>query len=99
MRLILLIWVCALLFAQNVITTVPANLFDAQTSLNAVSFNGNALDATGVNNVLASIVVCCSSPSTNGTVDLSGGTNAAPSGQGIVDVATLVTAGWEVTTN
>lgn len=32
-------------------------------------------------------------------INLSGGTNAAPTGQGLTDKATLITAGWTVTTN
>ena len=35
----------------------------------------------------------------NGTLDLSGGTNAAPTGTGITAVSNLITKGWTVTTN
>jgi len=62
----------------------------------ALSFNGCALDATSVNLVLAR---CVAAGVTTCTIDLSGGTNSAPTGQGIVDAAALVLAGNTVTTN
>jgi len=69
---------------------VPANGTD-------VNFSNCALDAASVNSILA---LCVANPSyVSGTVDLSGGTNAAPSGQGIADVATLLGRGVNVTTN
>jgi hypothetical protein len=63
--------------------------------------SGCALDAAEVNAVLARLVAATSDGSTPwaNTVDLSGGTNAAPTGQGITDAATLVGRGATVTTN
>lgn len=60
----------------------------------SVDLSGNALDAAEVNTLL---YVCTGFPP--GTLDLSGGTNAAPTGQGLVDLQTLRDAGWTVTTN
>lgn len=56
---------------------------------------GNSLNANSVNLVLAAAL----DVGGTGVLDLSGGTNAAPTGQGILDAAALVLAGWTVTTN
>jgi hypothetical protein len=61
------------------------------------NFSGNALDATTVNALLARCVA--NAAYVSGTVTLSGGTNAAPSGQGIIDKATLIGRGVAVNTN
>lgn len=52
-----------------------------------LDFSKNALDAATVNAILARCVAAAGFVS--GLVDLSGGTNAAPTGQGILDKATL----------
>jgi len=67
-----------------------------------LNLSGNALDVASVNAVLALLV---SLDGTNGTtlftsnVSLNGGTNAAPTGQGLIDKATLQARGCTVTTN
>jgi hypothetical protein len=69
-----------------------------------IYFLDNALGAASVNGILALLV---SLDGTNGTtlwgpaceINISGGTNAAPTGQGITDVATLQARGCTVTTN
>lgn len=61
-----------------------------------ISFTGNALNATSVNHILAR---CVAAGVTTCTIQLDGGTNAAPTGQGITDKAALITAGNTVTTN
>jgi hypothetical protein len=61
------------------------------------NFSTNALDADSVNNILARCVA--SAGFLSGTLDLSGGTNAAPTGQGVADKATLIARGVTVTTN
>jgi hypothetical protein len=58
--------------------------------------SGNALTASAVNNIFATLV---KNEQTNGLLDLSQGTNAAPSGQGVTDENTLVSRGWDVATN
>ena len=64
------------------------------------SFSGCALDATSVNLILAR---CVANPNFGITpfsaVYLNGGTNAAPSGQGIVDKGILLGRGATVSTN
>lgn len=62
-----------------------------------LTFSGNALTDVSVNYILARCVA--NAAYVTGTVDLSGGTNAAPTGQGITDKATLITRGVIVTTN
>lgn len=60
------------------------------------AFDNNALSAASVNHILARGIA---SGVTSATIDTSGGTSAAPSGQGIVDKAALILAGDTVTTN
>lgn len=66
------------------------------TNGTTLNFTDNALDDTSVNHVLAR---CVAAGVTTCVIDLSGGTNAAPTGQGILDAATLTGAGNTVTTN
>jgi len=69
-----------------------------------IGLSYNALDEASVNGILALLV---SLDGTNGTtlfgpsrsVVLDGGTNAAPTGQGLIDKATLQARGCTVTTN
>lgn len=57
----------------------------------------NALDAASVNAFLAR---CVANPAfVSGDIDISGGTNAAPTGQGITDKNDLIARGVNVTTN
>jgi hypothetical protein len=65
-------------------------IFDAST---------NALTDIAVNAILADLVVAQAGGNPVCTVSLSGGTNAAPTGQGLLDKATLIAAKWTVTTN
>jgi hypothetical protein len=59
-------------------------------------FTNCDLDSDGVNSILAS---CVANGLTGGRVDINGGTNAAPTGQGITDKATLQARSWIVNTN
>jgi len=61
-----------------------------------INFNNCALLAASVNQILAR---CVAAGVTTGNIDLSGGTNAAPTGQGILDKATLIFVGNAVVTN
>lgn len=88
------------IFTSNPITTVPASFFDTNIALTNVLFDSNALTALSVNQILSSLVTCCTTNA--GTVDLSGGTNSAPTigpPNGIAAAATLIGGGWTVTTN
>ncbi|HEU0047674.1 MAG TPA: hypothetical protein VFQ43_08730, partial [Nitrososphaera sp.] len=59
-------------------------------------FDNCALNAASVNHILARGVA---SGITSTLIDLSAGTNAAPTGQGVIDKAALITAGNSVSTN
>ena len=60
---------------------------------------GCALSGATVNAILARLVSMPTYGNAGQDVDLSGGTSAAPSGQGLVDKATLIGRGAFVTTN
>lgn len=64
---------------------------------NAVELQNNAFNAASVNGVLARCVA--NAAYNTGPINLGGASMAAPSGQGIVDKATLVGRGIVVTTN
>lgn len=63
----------------------------------SVSFIGCALSAASVNHILARAVA--NAGYVSGVIDTSGGANAAPTGQGIADKATLQARGVTVNTN
>ena len=62
--------------------------------------SNNQLNSTAVNAILAAFVAA-GRTSASGTciLNLGGSGNAAPTGQGLTDKATLVSRGWTVTTN
>jgi len=72
-------------------------------SIGSFAIGGCALDATNVNNQVEALYNTVTSPSyigTPGTIDLSAGTNAAPSGAAIGQIADLINNyGWAITTN
>lgn len=81
---------CASLTTISMPLWVPGNGNDH-------SFDSNALNVASVNHLLARGVA---NPGfVSGTLSLEGGANAAPSGQGIADKATLIGRGVTVTTN
>jgi hypothetical protein len=100
----------ALLIMDNLVTvsgdmTIIANVNLATMSMsnfiptsgNDIDFSECALNVTSVNHILAR---CVANPAyVSGTVNLSSGTNAAPSGQGATDVLTLIARGVTVITN
>lgn len=72
------------------------NVVFANGATRQYHFNGCALPASFINHILARMVA---SGVTNITSNLSGGTNAAPSGQGVIDKAALIAAGCTISTN
>lgn len=61
-----------------------------------LDLSGNAMSVASVNAVLAGLVDLVG----NGSyIDVSGGTNGAPTGQGITDKNALIANTWNVTTN
>lgn len=71
---------CAALVSVDISSLVPTNA-------HVYDLSANALDATTVNLLLARAVA--NAAYTAGSINLQGGTNAAPTGQGIIDKATL----------
>lgn len=87
------------------LTTVTLGTVGTTTRINGnINLSGQKLDQASVNGILA---VVASLDGTNGTtawsagktLNLSGGTSSAPSGQGITDKATIIARGATVTTN
>lgn len=81
------------------------NLFDGfsggvSNTLGSFYAQNNLLPASAINAILAAFVAA-GRTSGDGTclINISGTGNAAPTGQGITDKATLVSRGWTVTTN
>ncbi len=67
------------------------------TNGTTINFNGGALTAASVNTILARAVA--NAAYVSGTINCAGGTNLAPTGQGITDKATLIARGVTVLTN
>ncbi len=84
------------LSTNAVLTTISIG---ASSLLNGFNLNssGCALTAATVNSILA--IGVANAGYTSGVLNLGGGTNAAPTGQGILDKATLLGRGVTVTTN
>jgi len=86
----------------SIVLGTPGTLLKALGS--QIDLQANALTATAVNAILALLVSLDGSNGTTTwgsgkTLVLSGGTNAAPTGQGATDKATLQARGATVTTN
>jgi hypothetical protein len=81
-------------FVRFNVHSIPVSISAGST---LADFSGNAMSASEVNALLAFLVA--NYPDLMWTLDLSGGTNAAPTGQGITDKNTLISNGWTVTTN
>lgn len=83
----------------NAFTGTVAGSFATQKSATLLAFGVNALSSAAVNQILADCVASLGGGRVACTVTLQGGTNGAPTGQGIIDKAALITAGWTVVTN
>lgn len=79
------------------INTTWLNGYASNTGAPDLIADGNAI--TNTNAILAVYVAYSGFRIGDGVIDLSGGTNAAPTGQGLTDKATLIAANWTVTTN
>lgn len=89
----------AFLFTGNTSLTTLSTPVYLPTNGSSISGTNCALSATSVNNMLHRCVLQPTWGNAGESIDLSGGTNAAPSGQGIADKATLIGRGATVTTN
>lgn len=86
----------------NAFSGYIAGSFATQANLDNLNMSDNAIAvAADINQILADLVLSLALPDRVGCfVDLSVGTNAAPTGQGITDKGILNgTEGWTVTTN
>jgi hypothetical protein len=79
--------------------TVTANTLSTQVAMTTLNLSNDALAAAAVNQVLADLVTSISGRGGVKCITTLNGTNAAPTGTGITNKATLVAAGWTVTTN
>lgn len=79
---------------NSLLTTFDINTLTIAPTV--ISATGCALNVASVNAIL---VKCDALTMTSGTIDLSGGTSAAPTGAGATAAANLVLAGVTVTTN
>jgi hypothetical protein len=79
------------------LTTFPAGMFDnCSAKLFNYSWENCSLDETSVDNILVSLDIAGQS---NGVVNISNGTSAAPGTAGQAAVLSLVSKGWIVATN
>ena len=78
------------------LTTVSFPLY-LPTDGAIINFSDCALTAASVNHILARAIA--NAGYVTGIINTSGGTSAAPSGQGIADKAALILRGCTVTTN
>ena len=79
--------------------TVTANTLSTQVAMTTLNLSNDALAAAAVNQVLADLVTSLTGRGSTKCTTTLNGTNAAPTGTGITNKATLVAAGWTVTTN
>ena len=79
---------------NNQLTSYTASTISI--TLTNINLSNNALDVASVNQLLIDVDT---TGHLNGTLNLSGGTNAAPTGAGLTAVTALQGKGWTVTTN
>jgi hypothetical protein len=91
------------LFCQDNASLANVSLPKLANAGSSIVFSGCALSGQSVNHILAKLVAdpTFGNDPERGpkSADLSGGTNAAPTGQGLVDKATLIARGANITTN
>jgi len=85
----------SLVSVQNDSEALTHVIMPVSSALETVSFVGASLGETNVNDILANLRAI----NFDGSCDLSGGTNAAPTGQGITDKAWLIGNGATIYTN
>jgi len=78
------------------LTTVTVTTLPAMISMDLRAGTGAALNVASVNSIL---VALDANGLTNGAVNMSGGTSAAPTGAGLLAKASLILKGWFVGTN
>lgn len=78
------------------IPVISVDLSDVIAAINYVDYLGCALDAASITSVLT---VCDANGASNGYLDISGGTNTAPSGGDLTLITSLQGKGWTVINN
>jgi len=68
-------------------------------SLTTFYAQNNLFDSIAINKILAAFVDNLVNRPNIGTLNIGGTGNAAPTGQGILDKASIIAHGWTVTTN
>ena len=82
-------------FGCSSLTTFPASMFNTSTATDfTLAFDGCALSATSVDNILVSIAAAGTS---SGTLNITGGTSSAPSATGNTAIDALRSRSWTVT--
>ncbi len=82
---------------NSALTTVEAGMFNDTSCTNySTAFTGCALTQTSVDNILVSIELAGTS---NGTLNMTGGTSSTPSAIGLAAKTFLQARGWTVTNN
>ncbi len=82
---------------NSALTTVEAGMFNDTSCTNySTAFTGCALTQTSVDNILVSIELAGTS---NGTLNMTGGTSSTPSAIGLAAKTLLQARGWTVTNN
>jgi hypothetical protein len=87
---------------QTNLTTINIGQIGQLRQMNAIFLEDNALTEETVNYILALLVSLDGNNNTvywDGSIYLTGGTNAAPAGQGLIDKQTLIDRGASVDTN
>ncbi len=85
-------------FQMRIIGNAALTSLTFNSAITCISFDlsGNAFTEATVDYILATLDVAGQS---NGALDLTGGTNSAPSGAGLASKANLIGKGWSVTNN
>lgn len=90
-----------LIFEVIPVTAGPNGWFNGANlnGLDTANLSGNAIPVADINSILAQSRLAQDNLAFPFILNLSGGTNAAPTGQGVTDKTFLNGHGWTVTTN
>jgi hypothetical protein len=93
--------VCAILSSfiadNNTFTDYSGSVIALTCVTFTLSFNN--IGSAGINRILANFAANIASRPASGSINIQGGTNGPPVGQGIIDKATIIARGWTVNTN
>lgn len=72
--------------------------FIVSNTVSNFAASNNSLTSSAVNKILAALVAAGRQGNTGDIVNIGGGNNSAPTGQGLIDKATLISRSWSVIT-